>query len=103
MQCPHSRCCCLCVGLRQLRRHLSRTVQVSAGVKVVCELLLASSAQQGSKAALASTQAQKQLQRGLLLDAVVSQREAILQLPARKDEALLAGGDALAVLQVTKR
>jgi hypothetical protein len=39
-------------------------------------------------------QAEDKVQGGLLLDVVVRQRAAVLQLLARKDEALLVGGDA---------
>jgi hypothetical protein len=47
----------------------------------------------------AATQAQHQVQGGLLLDVVIGQRAAVLQLLARKDQALLVGGDALLVLR----
>ncbi len=47
----------------------------------------------------AAAQAQHQVQRGLLLDVVVGQRAAVLQLLAGKDQALLVGRDALLVLQ----
>ena len=47
----------------------------------------------------AAAQAQHQVQRALLLDVVVGQGAPILQLLARKDEALLVRGDALLVLQ----
>jgi hypothetical protein len=47
-----------------------------------------------------ATQAQYQVQRRLLLDVVVAQRAAILELLARKDEALLVRGDALLVLDL---
>jgi hypothetical protein len=43
----------------------------------------------------AATQAQHQVQRGLLLDVVVGQGAAVLQLLAGKDEALLVRRDAL--------
>ena len=43
----------------------------------------------------ATTQAQHQVQRGLLLDVVVGQGAAVLQLLAGKDEALLVRRDAL--------
>ena len=43
--------------------------------------------------------AQHQLQRALLLDVVVSEGAAVLQLLAREDEALLVGRDALLVLE----
>ena len=42
----------------------------------------------------AAAEAQDQVQRRLLLDVVVRQRAAVLQLLAREDEALLVGGDA---------
>ena len=48
----------------------------------------------------ATTQAQDQVQRGLLLDVVVCERAAVLQLLAGKDEALLVRGDALLVLDL---
>ena len=41
-----------------------------------------------------TAQAQHQVQRGLLLDIVVGQGAAVLQLLSGKDEALLVGGDA---------
>ena len=44
----------------------------------------------------AAAQAQHQVQRGLLLDVVVGQGAAVLQLLAGKDEALLVRGDACA-------
>ncbi len=47
----------------------------------------------------AAAQAQDKVQRGLLLDVVVSQRAAVLQLLARKNQALLVGRDALLVLR----
>ena len=47
----------------------------------------------------AAAQAQHQVQRALLLDVVVGQGAPILQLLARKDQALLVRGDALLVLQ----
>ena len=40
------------------------------------------------------------MQRALLLDVVVGESAAVLQLLARKDEALLVGGDALLVLDL---
>ncbi|OBQ34350.1 MAG: hypothetical protein AN484_26720, partial [Aphanizomenon flos-aquae WA102] len=48
----------------------------------------------------AAAQAQHQVQRGLLLDVVVRQRAPVLQLLARKDEALLVRRDALLVLDL---
>ena len=42
----------------------------------------------------ATAQAQHQVQGGLLLDVVVSQGAAVLQLLAGEDQALLVGGDA---------
>ena len=48
----------------------------------------------------ASTQTQHQVQGGLLLDVVVSQSAAILELLAGKDQALLVRGDALLVLDL---
>ena len=40
------------------------------------------------------------MQRGLLLDVVVGQRAAVLELLAGEDETLLVGGDALLVLNL---
>ena len=48
----------------------------------------------------AAAQAQHQVQRGLPLDVVVAQGAPVLQLLARKDEALLVGRDALLVLDL---
>ena len=48
----------------------------------------------------ATTQPQHQVEGGLLLDVVVGQGPAILQLLARKDEPLLVGGNALLVLDL---
>ncbi len=48
----------------------------------------------------ATAQAQHQVQRALLLDVVVGEGAAILQLLAREDEALLVGGNALLVLDL---
>ena len=48
----------------------------------------------------ASTQTQHQVQGGLLLDVVVSQSAAILELLASKDQALLVRGNALLVLDL---
>ena len=48
----------------------------------------------------ASTQTQHQVQGRLLLDVVVSQGAAILELLAGKDQALLVRGDALLVLDL---
>merc|ERR1719146_547710 len=47
-----------------------------------------------------AAQAQHQVQRRLLLDVVVRQRAAVLQLLAGKDQALLVGRDALLVLDL---
>ena len=44
--------------------------------------------------------AQHQVQRGLHLDIVARQREVVLDLLARKDEALLLGRDALLVINL---
>jgi len=46
-------------------------------------------------------QPQQQVQRGLLLDVVVGQRAAVLQLLAPEKQALLVGRDALLVLNVS--
>ena len=46
------------------------------------------------KSLLSTTQTQDQVEGGLLLDVVVSQGAAILQLLASKDQALLVRGDA---------
>ena len=48
----------------------------------------------------AASQTQDQVQGGLLLDVVVRERAAVLQLLAREDEALLVRGDALLVLDL---
>ena len=48
----------------------------------------------------ATAQAQHQVERRLLLDVVVGQGAAVLQLLAGKDQALLVGGDALLVLDL---
>ena len=48
----------------------------------------------------AAAQAQHQVQRRLLLDVVVGQRAAVLELLAGEDEALLVRGDALLVLDL---
>ena len=47
-----------------------------------------------------TAQAQDEVQRGLLLNVVVRQAAAILQLLAREDEALLVRRDALLVLDL---
>ena len=48
----------------------------------------------------AATQAEHQVKGRLLLDVVVGESAAILELLARKDEALLVGGDAFLVLDL---
>jgi hypothetical protein len=48
----------------------------------------------------ATAEAQHQVERGLLLDVVVRQRAAILELLAREDETLLVRRDALLVLDL---
>ena len=48
----------------------------------------------------AAAQAQHQVQRALLLDIVVSQRAAVLQLLAGKDQALLVRRNAFLVLNL---
>jgi hypothetical protein len=48
----------------------------------------------------AATQAQDQVQRRLLLNVVVRQRAAVLELLAREDQALLVRGNALLVLDL---
>jgi len=48
----------------------------------------------------ATTQAQHQVEGGLLLDVVVSQGAAVLKLLASKDQALLVWGDAFLVLDL---
>ena len=47
-----------------------------------------------------TTEAQHKVQRRLLLDVVVRQSAAVLQLLARKDEALLVRGNTLLVLDL---
>ena len=59
----------------------------------------ASSAARSSARSSART-TQHQMQRGLLLDVVVAQCAAVLQLLAREDQALLVRGDALLVLDL---
>ena len=49
---------------------------------------------------LAATKAQHQVESRLLLDVVIAQSAAVLELLASKDEALLVGRDALAVLNL---
>ena len=49
---------------------------------------------------LTSSEAQHQMQRRLLLDVVVAQRPAVLQLLAREDESLLIRRNALLVLDL---
>merc|ERR1719362_1418852 len=49
---------------------------------------------------VSSAQAKHQVQRRLLLDVVVRQRAAILELLAREDQTLLLGRDALLVLDL---
>jgi hypothetical protein len=48
-----------------------------------------------------STKTKDEVQRALLLDVVVGEGAAVLQLLAREDEALLVGGDALLVLDLS--
>jgi len=48
----------------------------------------------------ASTKAQHEVERGLLLDVVVLEGAAVLELLAREDEALLVRGDSLLVLDL---
>ena len=48
----------------------------------------------------AATQTEHQVKRRLLLDVVVGERAAVLELPAREDEALLVKGDTLLVLDL---
>ena len=48
----------------------------------------------------ASTQPQHQVERGLLLDVIVCESAAVLELLAGKDQALLVWGDALLVLDL---
>ena len=50
----------------------------------------------------AATKAQHEMQGGLLLDVVVRERAAILELFARKDQALLVRRDALLVLDLAE-
>ena len=47
-----------------------------------------------------AAEAQHEVERRLLLDVVVGESAAVLQLLAREDEALLVGGDALLVLDL---
>ena len=48
----------------------------------------------------AAAEAEHQVERRLLLDVVVGERAAVLELLAREDEALLVGRDALLVLDL---
>ncbi len=57
---------------------------------VSCRLVLSSS----KDALVATSQAEHEVERGLLLDVVVRQRAAVFELLSREDEALLVGGDA---------
>ena len=52
------------------------------------------------EACAATTQAQHEMQRGLLLNVVIRERAAILELLAREDQALLVGRDAFLVLDL---
>ena len=76
-----------------------RQACVALAAHVLLDVVLAS---KGSKSGLNDTtaKAQHKVQRGLLLDVVVSQGSAILQLLAGEDEALLIRGDALLVLDL---
>ena len=71
-----------------------RTTAAASGIIAAFHLALLV----GREALHAAAQAQHQVQGGLLLDVVVAQRAPVLQLLARKDEALLVGRDALLVL-----
>ena len=55
---------------------------------------------EGTHDLLATAQPQHQVQRALLLDVVVGESAAVLQLLAGEDEALLVWGDALLVLDL---
>ena len=57
-------------------------------------------ARQGDGGVHASAQAEHEVEGGLLLDVVVRQGAAVLELLAREDQALLVGGDALLVLDL---
>merc|ERR550539_249228 len=48
----------------------------------------------------ATTEAQHQMERGLLLDVVIRKRAAVLELLAREDQALLVGRDAFFILDL---
>ena len=58
------------------------------------------SVHQAKDSSLATTEAEHQVEGGLLLDVVVRKSAAVLELLAREDEALLVGGDALLVLNL---
>ncbi len=80
-------------GLTDTRTHLDRV----AGLHVQRDRL----ARQGLDEDLhAAPQTQHQVQSALLLDVVVGQGAAVLQLLAREDEALLVRRDALLVLDL---
>ena len=53
-----------------------------------------------ARALVTAAQAQHQVERGLLLDVVVRQGAAVLELLPREDQALLVGRDALLVLDL---
>jgi hypothetical protein len=78
----------------RLRPHCSARTEkgCTQGQAKVCAMGSASSS-------APAAQAQHQVQRGLLLDVIVSQRAAVFQLLAGKDQALLVGRDALLVLR----
>jgi hypothetical protein len=58
------------------------------------------SRRQPSAHLLATTQAQHQVERGLLLNVVIGERTAVLELLTREDKALLVRGNALLVLNL---
>ena len=74
-----------------------------AGIALAADFLLAvecpgNGGQRGVKHS--TTQTQHEVQRRLLLNVVVAERAAVLELLASKDEALLVRGDALLVLDL---
>ena len=62
--------------------------------------MLPSMRQHGESSLVAAAQAQHQVERRLLLDVVVRERAAVLQLLAREDQPLLVRRDALLVLDL---
>ena len=64
------------------------------------EFLISRKAPPLSRTSVPTTEAEDEVEGGLLLDVVVSEGVAVLQLLARKDQTLLVRGDALLVLDL---